>query len=44
MPPTGREPTIPGSKRQQTHALDRAANWIGIFEIENLKPATFLGF
>ena len=27
MPLAGFEPTIPASKRPQTHALDRAANW-----------------
>ena len=25
MPPAGFEPTVPSSKRPQTHALDRAA-------------------
>ena len=29
MLPAGLEPTIPGSKRLQTHALDRAATGIG---------------
>jgi hypothetical protein len=29
MPPGGFKPTIPASKRPQTHALDRAATGIG---------------
>jgi len=29
MPPAGFEPTIPGSERPKTHALDRAATGIG---------------
>jgi hypothetical protein len=29
MPPVGFEPTIPVSERPKTHALDRAATWIG---------------
>jgi hypothetical protein len=29
MPPAGFEHAIPASKRPQTHALDRAATWIG---------------
>jgi len=29
MPPAGFEPTIPASKRPQTHALDRAATGVG---------------
>jgi hypothetical protein len=29
MPPAGFEPTIPASRRPQTHALDRAATGIG---------------
>jgi hypothetical protein len=29
MPPAGFEPTIPASKRPQTHALDRKATGIG---------------
>ena len=32
MPTAGFEPTIPGSERPQTHALDRAATGIGGFE------------
>ena len=30
MPPAGFEPTIPASERAQTHAVDRAATWIGL--------------
>jgi len=30
MSPVGFEPVIPASERTQTHALDRAANAIGI--------------
>jgi len=29
MPPAGFEASIPASERPQTHALDRAATWIG---------------
>jgi len=29
MPPTRFEPAIPASERQQTHALESAAIWIG---------------
>ena len=29
MPSAGFEPAIPASVRPQTHALDRAATWIG---------------
>jgi hypothetical protein len=37
MPPTGFEPTIPASKRQQTHALDSAATRIGLSNKYNTK-------
>jgi len=30
MPLAGFEPTIPTSERAQTHAVDRAATWIGL--------------
>jgi len=30
MPPPGFEPAIPASERPPTHALDRAATWIGM--------------
>jgi hypothetical protein len=29
MPPAGFKPAIPANDRQQTHVLDRAANWFG---------------
>jgi hypothetical protein len=32
MPPAGLEPTIPASKRPQTHTLDRAATGIGSYK------------
>jgi len=32
MPPAGLEPTIPGSQRPQTHALDRAVTGIGFLK------------
>ena len=32
MPPAGFERTIPAKERPQTHALDRAATGIGMYE------------
>jgi hypothetical protein len=32
MPPAGFEPSIPSSKRPQTHASDRAATGIGLIK------------
>jgi len=34
MPPRGSEPAIPSSERQQTHALDRAANGNGLIHLQ----------
>jgi hypothetical protein len=31
MPPTGFEPEIQANERPQTHALDGAAIWIGVY-------------
>jgi len=36
MPPPGFEPTIPASKRPQTHALDRAATGVGHVNVNDL--------
>jgi hypothetical protein len=33
MPPVAFEPTIPASEQPQIHALDRAANGIGLIAI-----------
>jgi len=33
MPPAGFEPKIPTSERPRTHALDRAATEIGVYEL-----------
>jgi len=35
MTPAGFEPTIPGSERPQTHALEDAVPWIGFKEYNN---------
>ena len=35
MPQAGFEPTFVGSKRPQTHTLDRAATWTGSFNDKN---------
>ena len=49
MPPAGFKPTVPSSKRPQTHALDRAAIGIGCrnycarIEVCNLDFSFFLG-
>jgi hypothetical protein len=40
MPPAGFEPTIPGSKRPQTHALERAATGIDSFSLNEHKLST----
>jgi hypothetical protein len=37
MSPAGFKPTIPGSKRPQTHALQRAATGIGNFSLNEHK-------
>jgi len=39
MPQVGSEPTISAGERPQTYALDRAANWIGLWEISLLSLA-----
>jgi hypothetical protein len=47
MPPAGFEPTIPASKRPQTHALDRAATGIGTditYSITILSPNNFINY
>jgi hypothetical protein len=35
MPRTGFEPATPATKRQQTHALDRAATGIGLLHLSS---------
>ena len=40
MTPAGFEPTIPGSERPQTHALDRAASGIDISFFYSTNEAT----
>ena len=40
MPLTEFEPAVPGSERQQTYALDRAAT--GICVVENMKEYPYL--
>ena len=45
MPPAGFEPTIPGSERPQTHALDRAATGIDKWLLQRqctLRALTFI--
>ena len=37
IPPVGFEPTILGSERPQTQALDRAATGIGAINVSNIK-------
>jgi len=44
MPPAGFEPTIPGSERPQTHALDRAATGICRFNLYLTEIILYLGY
>jgi hypothetical protein len=41
MPPEGFEPAIPGSKRAQTYALDRAPRWDRPQELGRLNNRTY---